>query len=65
MTGTKPDVSYNGRYDTKTTCAKLGIGRSTLMRYRKAGLIHVQYHKANMRPFFKGSEITRLWLMIV
>lgn len=65
MTAIQPHVAPNGRYDTKTTCAVLGIGRSTLMRYRKAGLIRACYHRANMRPYFKGNEITRLWLMTV
>lgn len=59
----QPNVAPNGRYDISTTCAKLGISRNTLQRYRKAGLIHTGYHKANMRPYFKGSEIIRLWSM--
>lgn len=63
MNAFQPDVAPNGRYDTKTTCARLGIARSTLMRYRKAGLIRAWYHKANMRPYFKGSDITKLWQM--
>jgi len=65
MTTTKPDVSPAGRYDTKTVCAQLGISRSTLMRYRKNGFIRPWYHKANMRPYFKGTDIVKLWLMIM
>lgn len=59
-----PTVAPQGRYDTKTACAKLGIGRSTLNRYRKAGLIRPRLHKANSRPYYIGAEITKLWQMI-
>lgn len=65
MTQFEPKVAPNGRYDTKTTCERLDIGRSTLNRYRKAGLIHTRLHKANMRPFYIGAEITQLWRMTV
>jgi predicted site-specific integrase-resolvase len=63
MTPLQPDVLYNCRYDTKSTCSKLGIGRSTLHRYRRAGLIKASYHRANLRPYYTGSEIIRLWNM--
>ena len=65
MTTNKPDVSPAGRYDTKSTCSILGISRSTLMRYRNQGIIRPWYHKANMRPYFKGSDIIKLWLMVI
>ena len=60
-----PEVAPQGRYDTKTTCSVLGIGRSTLARYTKAGLILPRYHRANMRPYFMGADITRLWQMLI
>jgi predicted site-specific integrase-resolvase len=56
-----PKVAPQGRYDTNTTCEKLGISRSTLARHRNAGYIFALYHKANMRPYYKGSEILRFW----
>lgn len=65
MTAFEPQVANGGRYDTNTTCSQLGIGRSTLTRYRKAGLIRPRYHKANMRPYYMGSDIVKLWRMIV
>ncbi len=65
MNISQPKVAPQGRYDTNTACTELGIGRSTLQRYRKAGLIHVGYHKANMRPYFKGAEIINLWRMML
>ena len=61
----EPKVEARGRYDTKATCRELGISRSTLARYTKAGLIRPRRHKANMRPYFIGAEITRLWTMSV
>ena len=63
MNVTQPSVSPNGRYSTNETCSKLGISRSTLTRYRKAGLITAQFRKANFRPYYTGSEITRLWTL--
>ncbi len=60
----EPNVAPNGRYDTNTTCTVLGVGRSTLNRYRKAGLIRPRLHKANSRPYYIGAEITKLWQMI-
>ena len=61
----EPQVAPQGRYDINRACAEIGISRSTLDRYRRAGRIHPGYHKANMRPFYKGSEIIRLWRMIL
>ena len=61
----QPNVAPQGRYDTAKTCAELGIRRSTLERYRRAGRISPGYHKANMRPYYKGSEIINLWRMTV
>ena len=61
----EPQVTPQGHYDTKTTCKVLEIGRSTLARYRKAGLILPRYHRANMRPYFMGADITRLWQMLI
>ena len=65
MNAFAPQVAPQGRYDTKATCRELGISRSTLARYTKAGLIRPRHHKANMRPYFIGAEITRLWTMSV
>lgn len=65
MNAFTPQVAPQGRYDTKATCRELGIGRSTLARYMKAGLIRPRYHKTNMRPYFIGADITRLWAMSV
>ncbi len=61
----EPQVTPQGHYDTKTTCKVLEIGRSTLARYRNAGLITPRYHKANMRPYYLGADIKKFWLMLV
>ncbi len=61
MTTLQPEVAPMGRYTTNEACELLGISRSTLLRYSKKGLIRTYYRKANMRPFFHGSDITRLW----
>ena len=63
MNATEPNVSPNGHYDTKSVCSVLGISRSTLERYGRRGLIKPRYSKVNMRPWYLGSEITRIWRM--
>lgn len=63
MNITQPNVSPNGRYSTSEACTRLGISRSTLHRYCRAGLITPRYRKANYRPYFIGSDITRLWTL--
>ena len=63
MNITQPQVSPKGRYSTAEACVKLGISRSTLNRYRKAGYITPMFRKANYRPYYTGSEITRLWTL--
>ena len=65
MNADRPNVAPQGRYDTKRACAELGISRSTLTRYRQAGYIREGRYKTNMRLYFKGSEIIRLWSMIL
>lgn len=60
----KPNVEPNARYSTIQTCSELGISRSTLGRYCKAGMIPVHYFAANFRPFYYGKDIVKLWLML-
>ena len=57
----QPNVSPMGRYSTNKTCELLGIGRSTLNRWRKRGLIRPRYTKVNFRPYYIGHEILSLW----
>lgn len=64
MNAFEPKAAPQGRYDTNAACKALGISRSTLNRYRAAGLITPRYHKANMRPYFMGADIKKLWLML-
>lgn len=61
----EPKVEAVGRYDTKRTCKELGISRSTLERYRKAGLLKPKYHKANMRPYYVGADVLKLWHLMM
>lgn len=56
-----PEVAPMGRYDTKRTCAELGISRSTLERHRKAGRITYRLNKLNQRPYYRGQDIIKLW----
>ena len=65
MNPQQPKVEPQGRYDTKRACAEIGISRSTLNRYRRAGLICPRYHKANMRPYYTGAEISKLWNLLM
>ncbi len=56
-----PQVSPAGRYSVNQTFALLGISRRTLYRATEAGRIHCGYRKADMKRFYRGSEITRYW----
>lgn len=62
MVAEQPIVSPTARYNTKQTFLLLGISRSTLHRATEAGRIRCGYRKADMKRFYKGSEITRYWL---
>ena len=61
MVNEKPNVRAAGRYSTNETCALLGIGRSTLSRWTKAGIIRVNYRRCNMRPYYTGLDIVSAW----
>ena len=61
MISTEPQVNLQGRYDTKQTCAVLGISRRTLERHSAAGRIPHGVRKANGRPYYKGADIIRFW----
>lgn len=61
MTALQPEVAPMGRYSIRKTCELLGIGRSTLNRWRKKGLIRPRYSKVNLRPYYYGHEILSLW----
>lgn len=47
------------RYSTKETCMLLGVSKTTLWRYVRAGYIKCGYRRENKRPFFMGKEIDR------
>lgn len=57
----KPQVNLTARYSVRETCTILGICRETLRRYTHKGTIAVHYRKANMRPFYIGSDIMAFW----
>lgn len=57
----KPKVNLTARYSVRETCTILGICRETLRRHTHKGTIAVHYRKANMRPFFLGSDIMAFW----
>ena len=64
ITMEKPDVNPAGRYSVEQTRRLLGIARSTLMEWDRRGYIRRYYHKAGMRPFYKGIDILKCWNMI-
>lgn len=57
----KPKVILTARYSVRETCTFLGISRETLRRHTRKGTISVHYRKANMRPFYIGSDIMAFW----
>lgn len=61
MTNVKPKVNLQGRYSVREVCTILGISRETLRRKTLGGIIPVYYRKANMRPYYIGSDIIAYW----
>ena len=69
VTSEEPKVNPDARYNIKETSALLGIDRSTLRSYVKAGYIHPFMPKNRPRILqtraprtrFLGSEISRFW----
>lgn len=61
MNITKPKLNLTARYTAVETCRLLGICRETLRRHTRRGNIVVHYRKANMRPFYIGSDIMAFW----
>ena len=65
MTPEEPKVAPTGRYSVTETCRALGVHRNTLQRYTDAGKIRCGYRRANMRKFYTGMEILKLWRSVM
>ena len=70
VTSVEPVVNQAGRYTIKETSDLLGIDRSTLRVYVKAGLIRPIFKRNPVRmnvprQRFLGSEIIRFWRAFV
>lgn len=61
ITAIEPQVTATGRYNVTQTCSLLGITRTTLGRYVKAGIIKCGFRRETGRKFFTGSELLRFW----
>ena len=61
MVNEEPRVSDFGRYSVGETCKLLGICRNTLLSWTNAGKIRCGSRRANMRKFYEGREIKRIW----
>ena len=61
MVNEEPRVSDFGRYSVGETCKLLGICRNTLLSWTNAGKIRCGSRRANMRKFYEGREIRRIW----
>lgn len=56
-----PPLPKKARFSVKETISILGISRTSLYRYVKAGFINACARPCNGRFFFTGGEITRFW----
>lgn len=51
------NIKPNGRYSPRETWEKLGIGKTTLYKYDKAGFISHETLPQNGRRCYRGSAI--------
>ena len=61
MVNEEPKASDFGRYSVSETCGLLGIHRNTLLKWTNEGIVRCGFRKANMRKFYEGREIKRIW----
>lgn len=61
MTSVEPRVHPDGRYNVTETAKLLGIDRATVYRWMKNGKLKNGYRRCDMRPFFRGIEILKVW----
>lgn len=65
ITPEEPRVAPTGRYNITDTCRLLGICRNTLRRYTEEGKIKCGFRRSNMRKFYSGMEILKLWRAVM
>ncbi|MCM1320264.1 MAG: helix-turn-helix domain-containing protein [Muribaculaceae bacterium] len=56
-----PEVGLSSRYTVTEASMALGIHRTTLLRYTKAGKIKAGWRSGTGRKFYTGREILRFW----
>ncbi len=56
-----PKIDPNGRYTVGQTAELLGVNRTTIWRWVKAGKLHPYVSRVNDRIRFKGQDILYLW----
>lgn len=61
MIPTVPDVTPDGRYNATQTAKALGIGRMTLWRLTKAGILMPRIHRHSGRARYRGKDILAYW----
>mgnify|MGYP002673199828 FL=1 len=62
MRGDYPaSIDPRGRYTAMQAAALLGVHRTTIGRWKRAGLIRPRTSKVNGRPRYIGSDLIKLW----
>jgi predicted site-specific integrase-resolvase len=64
MTATQPHVEPSGLYKSGQVCKALGIGSSTLWRYRQAGRIQAVHRPGSAENLYKGQDVINLWKIV-
>ena len=62
MTTERPQVTKDGRYPIGVAAKKLGVHRSTLLKYTDEKKIKCHYNRANGRKIYYGTDILTLWV---
>lgn len=61
MSGNRPDIDPKGYYNESDAARRLGINRSTLWRWRKAGRIKPKGERDSKRPKYLGQDLINLF----
>ena len=64
MVSTQPAADPAGLYKSGEACKLLGIGSSTLHRYRVAGRIKSVHRPHSSENLYRGRDIINLWRIV-